>query len=241
MGESLTWEESEGHLFTAQMATGMKAARNWHRLVCGTWEPVAPMRRDEFKWRPHENASTEAGHRDGPEHSSEEASVMEVERRPRVIQLLKRINRQWEESLEKAKPYAISKQAVWEAYKKVKANGGAAGTGIDDITLEEFAQDLKNNLYKLWNRMASGSYFPPAVKAVPIPKKSGGTRLLGLPTVADRIAQMASKEALEPLVEPHFHKDSYGYRPGKSAFDALAETRKRCWRTYFFTMCSIYG
>jgi RNA-directed DNA polymerase len=153
---------------------------------------------------------------------------MEVERRLRVIQLFKKINQQWEESLEKAKPFAISKQAVWESYKRVKANRGAAG--IDDVTLKEFEQDLKNNLFKLWNRMASGSYFPPAVKAVPIPKKSGGTRLLGVPTVADRIAQMVVKRALEPLVEPHFHKDSYGYRPGKSAHDALAETRKRCWR-----------
>jgi RNA-directed DNA polymerase len=146
------------------------------------------MRREKFKWKPHENVSTEAGHRDGPEHSSDEASVMEVERRLRVIQLFKKINQQWEESLEKAKQFAISKQAVWESYKRVKANRGAAG--IDEVTLKEYEQDLKNNLFKLWNRMASGSYFPPAVKAVPIPKKSGGTRLLGVPTVADRIAQM---------------------------------------------------
>jgi RNA-directed DNA polymerase len=186
------------------------------------------MQRKKFKWRTHKNVSTDAGHRDGPERSSVEASVMEVERRLRVIQLFKKINQQWEESLEKAKPFAISKQAVWESYKRVKANRGAAG--IDEVTLKEFEQDLKNNLFKLWNRMASGSYFPPAVKAVPIPKKSGGTRLLGVPTVADRIAQMVVKRALEPLVEPHFHKDSYGYRPGKSAHDALAETRKRCWR-----------
>jgi RNA-directed DNA polymerase len=141
---------------------------------------------------------------------------------------LKSINQQWEESLEKAKPFAIPKQAVWEAYKKVKANHGAAG--IDEVSLEEFEKDLKNNLYKLWNRMSSGSYFPPAVKAVPRPKKSGGVRILGVPTVADRIAQMVVKDAFEPLVEPHFHKDSYGYRPGKSAHDALAVTRKRCWR-----------
>lgn len=130
--------------------------------------------------------------------------------------------------MEKAKPFAISKQAVWEAYKKVKANGGAAG--IDEVSLAELERDLKNDLYKLWNRMSSGSYFPPAVKAVPIPKKSGGVRILGVPTVADRIAQMVVKDALEPLVEPHFHKDSYGYRPGKSAHDALSVTRKRCWR-----------
>jgi RNA-directed DNA polymerase len=130
--------------------------------------------------------------------------------------------------LEKVKPFVIPKQAVWEAYKKVKANGGAAG--IDEISLEEFERDLENNLYKLWSRMSSGTYFPPAVKAVPIPKKSGGVRMLGVPTVADRIAQMVVKDALEPLVEPHFHRDSYGYRPGKSAHDALSETRKRCWR-----------
>lgn len=130
--------------------------------------------------------------------------------------------------MEKAKSFAISKLAVWEAYKKVKANRGSAG--IDEVTIEEFDRDLKSNLYTLWNRMASGSYFPPAVKAVPIPKKSGGVRILGVPTVADRIAQMVVKEVLEPLVEPHFHKDSYGYRPGKSAHDALSETRKRCWR-----------
>jgi RNA-directed DNA polymerase len=130
--------------------------------------------------------------------------------------------------LEKAKSFAISKWAVWNAYKKVKANRGSAG--IDGVSIEEFEKDLKNNLYKLWNRMASGSYFPPAVKAVPIPKKSGGMRILGVPTVADRVAQMVVKEFLETIVEPCFHKDSYGYRPGKSAHDALAETRKRCWR-----------
>ncbi len=134
----------------------------------------------------------------------------------------------WEEPLEKAKPFAIPKLAVWNAYKKVKANRGAAG--IDDVSIEEFEKDLKNNLYKLWNRMTSGSYFPPAVKAVPIPKKGGGTRILGVPTVADRIAQMVVKEAFESVVEPIFHKDSYGYRPGKSAHDALAITRQRCWR-----------
>lgn len=130
--------------------------------------------------------------------------------------------------MEKAKPFAISKQAIWDAYQKVKANRGAAG--IAEVSLEEFEKDLKNNLYKLWNRMASGSYFPPAVKIVPIPKKSGGTRILGVPTVADRTAQMVVKDFLELLVEPHFHKDSYGYRPGKSAHDALEVTRRRCWR-----------
>lgn len=130
--------------------------------------------------------------------------------------------------MKKAKSFAIPKQAVWNAYKEVKANHGAAG--IDEVSIEEFESDLKNNLYKLWNRMSSGSYFPPAVKAVPILKKSGGTRLLGVPTVADRVAQMVVKDYLEPIVEPIFLEDSYGYRPGKSAHDALAVTRERCWR-----------
>lgn len=130
--------------------------------------------------------------------------------------------------MEKAKSFEIPKRAVWEAYKKVKANKGAAG--IDEVSIVEFETDLANNLYKLWNRMASGSYFPPPVKAVAIPKKSGGTRILGVPTVADRTAQMVVKTHVEPKVEPVFLDDSYGYRPGKSAIDAVGITRKRCWR-----------
>jgi RNA-directed DNA polymerase len=130
--------------------------------------------------------------------------------------------------MDKTKPYEISKQVVLEAYQKVKAKKGAAG--IDGESLKEFEANLKNNLYKIWNRMSSGSYYPPAVKAVEIPKKSGGTRLLGVPTVGDRIAQMVVKIYFEPKVEPYFHKDSYGYRPGKSAIGAIAVTRQRCWR-----------
>ena len=130
--------------------------------------------------------------------------------------------------MDKTKPYEISKQKVLEAFRRVKANKGAAG--IDDESLEAFETNLKNNLYKIWNRMSSGSYFPPPVKAVEIPKKSGGKRILGVPTVADRVAQMVAKIYFEPLVEPYFHPDSYGYRPGKSAADALAVTRKRCWK-----------
>jgi group II intron reverse transcriptase/maturase len=122
----------------------------------------------------------------------------------------------------------ISKQLVWDAYQRVKANRGAAG--VDGETLETFEKDLKGNLYKLWNRMSSGSYFPPAVRLVEIPKDSGGTRPLGIPTVADRIAQTVVKMVLEPIVEPIFHGDSYGYRPGKSALDAIEVARKRCWR-----------
>ena len=127
-----------------------------------------------------------------------------------------------------AKSYVISKQVVWEAYQKVKANRGAAG--VDGESIEAFEKDLRNNLYKIWNRMSSGSYFPPPVRLVEIPKASGGLRPLGIPTVADRVAQMVVKMHLEPLVEPHFHPDSYGYRPGKSALDAVATARQRCWR-----------
>lgn len=134
----------------------------------------------------------------------------------------------WEEPMEKAKSFKISKRAIWNAYKKVRAKKGAAG--IDEVSIVEFEKKLGNNLYKVWNRMSSGSYFPPPVKAVSIPKKSGGMRVLGIPTVADRTAQMVVRDYLEPLVEPYFLDDSYGYRPGKSAIDAIGVTRKRCWR-----------
>ncbi|HQN19430.1 MAG TPA: group II intron reverse transcriptase/maturase [Syntrophobacteraceae bacterium] len=126
------------------------------------------------------------------------------------------------------KPFNISKIIVWEAYQSVKANGGSSG--VDNETIEAFEQNLKDNLYKLWNRLSSGSYYPPPVKGVLIPKKSGGERLLGVPTVADRIAQMVAKMTLEPLLEPVFHQDSYGYRPGRSAHDAVGLVRQRCWR-----------
>jgi group II intron reverse transcriptase/maturase len=127
-----------------------------------------------------------------------------------------------------AKPFVISKDRVLKAFELVKANAGSAG--VDGQSLEEFGENLKANLYKIWNRMSSGSYFPPPVKAVEIPKVSGGTRVLGVPTVADRVAQMVVKLELEPLVEPIFLPDSFGYRPGKSALDAIGVTRKRCWK-----------
>ncbi len=127
-----------------------------------------------------------------------------------------------------AKPFIISKHRVYEAYRLVKANAGSAG--VDKQSIAAFEEDLKDNLYKLWNRMSSGSYMPPPVRAVPIPKKSGGERILGVPTVSDRIAQMVVKLEFEPKVEPYFLSDSYGYRPGKSALDAVGVTRKRCWR-----------
>ncbi|KJK25360.1 DNA polymerase [Burkholderiaceae bacterium 16] len=127
-----------------------------------------------------------------------------------------------------AKPYSIAKRTVWEAYQQVKANRGTAG--IDDETIVEFERNLSGNLYKLWNRMSSGSYFPPPVKQVEIPKANGGFRKLGIPTVSDRIAQTVAKLIIEPILDPMFHPDSYGYRPGRSAKQAVAVTRQRCWR-----------
>ena len=125
------------------------------------------------------------------------------------------------------KPFTIPKQLVWEAYRRVKANKGAAG--VDHVSMGEFEEDLRGNLYKIWNRMSSGTYFPPPVKAVEITKSHGGTRILGVPTVGDRIAQTVVALQLEARTESIFHPDSYGYRPGKSAHDALAKCRQRCW------------
>jgi RNA-directed DNA polymerase len=126
------------------------------------------------------------------------------------------------------KPFQIDKVQVYEAYKAVKSNQGAAG--VDGQTLEQFETDLKRNLFKIWNRMSSGSYFPPPVRAVPIPKKSGGERILGVPTVSDRIAQVVVKQLIERDMEAIFLSDSYGYRPGKSALQAVGVTRERCWK-----------
>jgi len=130
--------------------------------------------------------------------------------------------------LKRAKPFEISKKVVWEAWKRVKANHGAAG--VDEESIADFEKNLKDNLYKIWNRMSSGCYFPPAVRTVGIPKKDGRARLLGIPTVADRVAQMVAKMYLEPVLEPNFHQDSYGYRPRKSAIQAVEVTRRRCWK-----------
>ena len=154
-----------------------------------------------------------------------------MERRGCVRQLRLKFNLKEEEILNETKneikPYRISKELVWDAFQLVKANGGAAG--VDQQTLESFEKNLKDNLYKIWNRLSSGSYFPAAVKSVPIPKKTGGQRVLGVPTVGDRIAQMVIRLMFEPCVEPHFLPDSYGYRPNKSALDAVGVTRQRCW------------
>ena len=128
---------------------------------------------------------------------------------------------------DEAKSYCITRQEVLEAYIQVKSNKGAAG--VDEQSIEDFERDLKGNLYKIWNRMSSGSYFPPPVRRVMIPKANGGKRALGIPTVADRIAQMVVKNRVEPLVEPLFHASSFGYRPGKSALDAVGQARQLGW------------
>ena len=187
------------------------------------------MTRERHKQQGCEADSIEALHRGGQARSSEEAAVMAVGakglghsatgQRPTVTQ---------EEPGQVARPFNISKKLVWQAYREVKSKGGAAG--VDKESIEAFEGNLKNNLYRLWNRLSSGSYFPPPVKAVPIRKKSGGTRMLGVPTVSDRIAQTVAKRVFEPILEAVFDEDSYGYRTGKSAHDAIAVTRKRCWR-----------
>ena len=130
--------------------------------------------------------------------------------------------------MSKAKPFSISKREIYEAYEQVKENRGAAG--VDGQSIVDFERKLGDNLYKLWNRMSSGSYFPPPVRRVEIPKEGGKKRPLGIPTVADRIAQTVVKNRLEPELEKHFDPGSYGYRPGKSAVEAVGVARRRCWR-----------
>ncbi len=172
---------------------------------------------------------------------------MELDRRDRIVQLRSRANRhagsmlpaQRDERVDKAKSFSISKREVWEAFKRVKANQGAAG--VDGQSIAEFEISLSGNLYKLWNRMSSGSYFPQPVRRVDIPKANGGTRPLGIPTVADRVAQEVVRRFLEPILEPVFHADSYGYRPGKSAIDAVAKTRERCFRSDWVLDLDIKG
>lgn len=138
-----------------------------------------------------------------------------------------------------AKSFEISKQLVMEAYKRVKANRGTSG--IDDVTIADFESDLKGNLYKIWNRMCSGSYLPPAVKLVEIPKSNGGKRPLGIPTVGDRVAQMVVVMTIEPEIEPHFHEDSYAYRPKKSALDAVEKAKNRCYTFHWVLDLDIKG
>ena len=141
--------------------------------------------------------------------------------------------------MSQTKPIEISKHEVVEAYKRIKANKG--GAGIDHQSIKDFDVDKRNNLYKLWNRLSSGSYMPPPVLRVEIPKSDGGMRKLGIPTIADRIAQMVVKQRIEPELEQHFHPNSYGYRPNKSALEAVALTRKRCWKRAWVLDMDIKG
>ena len=147
--------------------------------------------------------------------------------------------RKQEEQMNNSKPYIIPKRTVFEAYKKAKANKCSAG--IDGQDFEAFDENLSANLYKIWNRMSSGTYFPPPVKMVEIPKKNGGTRTLGIPTVSDRIAQTVVKYYLESSLEPIFHKDSYGYRSNRSALDAVGQARTRCWKYDYVLEFDIKG
>lgn len=137
------------------------------------------------------------------------------------------------------KSVPVIREMVWAAYKKVKANKGSAG--VDDISMEEFDTDRSKHLYKLWNRMASGSYFPPPVKEVEIPKKDGRIRKLGIPTIADRIGQMVIKDYLEPRVEAIFSNNSYGYRPNRNAHQALESVRNNCRKTDWVIDLDIKG
>ena len=198
------------------------------------------MLRKKHKWKSHKCESTNAEHRGGATRSSVEAFVMKVERRGSIDQLeLKKTTGNGRIGLKQAKPFNIPKEQVWEAYKRGKANKGAAG--VDRQTIQMFDKDLANNLFKLWNRMSSGSYFPSAVMRVEIPKGDGKMRPLGIPTVTDRIAQMVAKQLIEPELERNFHPDSYGYRPGKSAHQAIGQTRKRCWKSDWVLDLDIKG
>jgi group II intron reverse transcriptase/maturase len=186
------------------------------------------MLREKPKAENPQGESIEAGRRDGAVRSSVEAAVMAVERRGGVI-------RQWTGRQPKgmidlniAKPYDIPKRLVWDAWKKVKANKGVAG--VDDESIAEFENNLRSGLYKIWNRMSSGSYMPPLVKRVEIAKSDGKTRPLGIPTVGDRVAQMVVKKVLEPEWDQQFHPSSFGYRPGKSAHDAVQQAKTNCWK-----------
>ena len=165
--------------------------------------------------------------RGGTARSSDEVLDKRMERRGCAIEPDSTVNPKGEEPMNEAKPFLISKREVWKAYQRVKANKGAAG--VDEQSITEFERNLKDNLYKLWNRMASGSYFPPPVRTVKIPKTGGGERRLGIPTVADRIAQTIVKTKLEPQIESLFHPNSFGYRPGRSALDAVGQARRNCW------------
>lgn len=186
-----------------------------------------------------EYESRDEYHRCGRIRSSDEVSVMEMEQRDSVVGTFECNNQNWEDYMKEGKAFQISQNEVLNAYKAVKANRGAGG--IDGIEFQEFDRDWKNRLYVLWNRMSSGSYYPKPVRGVEIPKKNGKKRLLGIPTIEDRVARMVLRNRLEPMLEPMFHEDSYGYRPDKSALDAIATARSRCFRMKWVIEFDIVG
>ena len=176
---------------------------------------------------PHEDESSDAPLRDGLTRSSEEGAVMAVEQRGQPGARTGH-QQQWKSAEEEQKPYVISLEEVRGAWRKVRAKGGVGG--VDGESIKSFEAKLEKNLYKLWNRMSSGSYHPQAVLRVEIPKGDGKTRPLGIPTILDRVAQEVVKSRCEPVMERFFHRDSYGYRPGKSAPEAIKTCRERCWK-----------
>ena len=211
---------------------------NTSQASIGNLGTCMPMLREKSRWKNHEDQNTEAACRGGTTRSSDESSQLRGSEGV-VLSGSSQGSTEREESMRRAKPYKIPIEKVKEAYRKVKQNGGSAG--IDLIKMEEFEKYLDKNLYKIWNRMSSGSYFPPPVRAVEIPKKNGEKRTLGIPTISDRIAQTVAKDYLEPLIEPIFHKDSYGYRPSKSAIDAVSTTRRRCWKYNWIIVFDVKG
>ena len=211
---------------------------NMSQASIGNLGTCMPMQREKSKWKNHKDQNTDAACRGGTTRSSDEPS----QRRGSEGVVLSRPSQgstERDESLRRAKPYEIPIERVKEAYRRVKENGGTAG--IDHIEIEEFEKKLDKNIYRIWNRMSSGSYHPSPVRAVEIPKKNGGKRMLGIPTIPDRIAQTVAKNYLEPLIEPIFHRDSYGYRPGKSAMDAVSAARQRCWNYDWIIVFDVKG
>lgn len=177
--------------------------------------------------KPHKHDSSEAPLRDGLTSSSCESAVMAVEPRGQPG-IGNEPQQEWKKVHEQRKAYAISQQEVEQAWRRVRAKGGVGG--VDGVSIKSFEKNLEGNLYKIWNRMSSGSYHPQAVMRVDIPKGEGKTRPLGIPTIMDRVAQEVVKTRLEPVVERIFHQDSFGYRPGKSALEAVKACRERCWK-----------
>jgi RNA-directed DNA polymerase len=178
--------------------------------------------------RPHKHESSDASLRDGLTSSSCESSVMELEPRGQLGTAKERQHDRTNVQEQRTRVFAVSQEEVNLAWRRVRAKGGIGG--VDGESIKSFEQRLDKNLYKIWNRMSSGSYHPKAVLRVEIPKGDGKKRPLGIPTILDRVAQEVVRARLEVVVEKFFHRDSYGYRPNKSAPEAVKTCRERCWR-----------